>query len=61
MKIPNELILEWLMLMSHEELLRFRKRLDMKIGQKLRKDAREHLMDLLTAEIKRRDANHQTE
>jgi len=61
MKVPAEVLLEILQIMSDEELIRFRKRLEMKIGQKLRKDARVHLTEILTAELKRRKANGEEE
>jgi hypothetical protein len=55
MKIPTEVLEVWLGIMSDEDLLRFRKRLTMDLAtQKWKKEKREALIDLFTAEIKRR-------
>jgi hypothetical protein len=54
MKIPVEIISVWLEIMSEEELIRFRKRLEMNLSDKLKKEKRESLIDLFSAEIKRR-------
>jgi hypothetical protein len=54
MKIPDEVISVWLEIMSDEDLLRFRKRLEMNLSDKLKREKRESLIDLFSAEIKRR-------
>jgi hypothetical protein len=54
MKIPIDVIAIWLEIMSDEDLIRFRKRLEMNLSDKLKKEKREELIDLFSAEIKRR-------
>jgi hypothetical protein len=55
MKIPTEIIAVWLEVMHDEELIRFRKRLQMNLKDMLKKAKREELIELFTAEINRRD------
>jgi hypothetical protein len=59
MKIPIEVISVWLEVMNDEDLIRFRKRLEMNLSDKLKKEKREALIDLFSAEIKRRKGNPQ--
>jgi hypothetical protein len=54
MKIPVEVISIWLSIMSEEDLIRFRKRLEMNLEADWKKEKRESLIDLFSAEIKRR-------
>lgn len=54
MKIPSELIEELLHLIGYEELLRFRKRIEMN-STKLKKSTRDRAIELLTQELKERD------
>jgi hypothetical protein len=54
MKIPVEVISVWLEIMSDEELIRFRKRLEMNLSDMWKREKRESLIDLFSAEIKRR-------
>jgi hypothetical protein len=62
MKIPTEVLEVWLGIMSDEDLLRFRKRLTMDLASKTwKKEKREALIDLFTAEIKRRKENPEAE
>jgi hypothetical protein len=54
MKIPIDVITIWLSIMSDEELIRFRKRLEMNLADMWKREKRESLIDLFSAEIKRR-------
>jgi polyphosphate kinase 2 (PPK2 family) len=58
MKIPIDVIAIWLSIMSDEELLRFRKRLEMNLTD-WKREKRESLIDLFSAEIKRRKTSPQ--
>jgi hypothetical protein len=59
MKIPIDVITTWLSIMSDEELIRFRKRLEMNLTADWKKEKRESLIDLFSAEIKRRKVSSQ--
>jgi hypothetical protein len=59
MKIPINVIAIWLEIMSDEELIRFRKRLEMNLSDIWKREKRESLIDLFSAEIKRRKSQKQ--
>jgi hypothetical protein len=61
MKLPDEVILELLHVITDEELIRFGVRLRKRDGLVLRKQARKHLQELLLAERTRREGDEQTE